>query len=655
MRKLVSSLVLVLLVLGNVHAQQLEVVAGATIHRDLPSSAGRYGQNQAQPNATTAICPGDTLGYTLSKASALRVLNVNGATSASAIAQYYDAPQAMSISSVRLFAYKLSAAGGNTANLIVEIYNARPDSLPMGAPLRITTVTVDTNFHGGSLAGLEKTATFPVPLHVNGPYVVCVRNNSGNPVGVVINDYTSLDGKNEWLAHAQIGGTWRHGYQVNVAGTQFNCDALIDPVVSYSLNANFDTQPGCIANPGMATFTNTSSAILRHRMYNSAAMRQLGRSGATWNFGDGTGNVRQVTEFDTTHYYSTAGSYTVQLRDTIFGWTSICTTDTAIVLGQAPVAQFSQVLSNLTAVFTNLSSNAATSWAWDFGDGQTSTAQHPIHLYATGGSYTVCLTTSSACGSDVTCETLTVACPAPATAFSSSMSNLSVSFADQTTGGANTWFWTFGDGNTSLQQNPTHTYAAAGNYLVCLKTTNACGLDSAWYWLNIVCPRPVADFASVSNGLSVDFTDLSSGIVTGHVWDFGDGINSSLQNPTHAYAAAGTYQVCLLTSNDCGSESTCKTVQVTTVGNAPSQNGVSVSLSPNPATHSVKITATLPAEDDLHVQVLNVFGQELKSMDLGIARHAELLLQVDDLAPGSYFVRVHSANSVITRQLTIVR
>lgn len=79
---------------------------------------------------------------------------------------------------------------------------------------------------------------------------------------------------------------------------------------------------------------------------------------------------------------------------------------TVVLVGSAaPVAEFASdvgaILEGETVAFTDLSTNDPTSWAWDFGDGGTSTSQNPSHTYATAGSYTVSLTATNANGSDV--------------------------------------------------------------------------------------------------------------------------------------------------------------------------------------------------------------------------------------------------------------
>jgi len=145
-----------------------------------------------------------------------------------------------------------------------------------------------------------------------------------------------------------------------------------------------------------------------------------------------------------------------------------------------PVADFSgsptSGVASLTVNFTDLSTNNPTSWSWTFGDGGSSTAQNPSHTYDGEGTYPVQLTAANAGGSDAESKTgyITVTAPptAPAADFSASPTSgvapLTVDFTDLSTGGPTSWSWTFGDGGSSTEQNPSYTYDAPGTYTVAL-------------------------------------------------------------------------------------------------------------------------------------------------------------------------------------------
>ncbi|RAX17083.1 PKD domain-containing protein, partial [Pseudarthrobacter sp. AG30] len=173
------------------------------------------------------------------------------------------------------------------------------------------------------------------------------------------------------------------------------------------------------------------------------------------------------------------------------------------------------------------------------------------------------------------------AAPAPVASFTASPTSgtapLNVTFTDTSTGSPTSWAWDFGDGGTSTVQNPTHSYAAAGTYVAKLTATNGTGPSapaSATITVTAAGVAPVASFtASPTSGtapLNVAFTDTSTGTPTSWAWDFGDGGTSTVQNPTHSYAAAGTYVAKLTATNGTGpSAPASATITVTAAGVAP--------------------------------------------------------------------------------------
>ncbi|MBB6461992.1 PKD domain-containing protein [Flammeovirga kamogawensis] len=133
-------------------------------------------------------------------------------------------------------------------------------------------------------------------------------------------------------------------------------------------------------------------------------------------------------------------------------------------------------------------------------------------------------------------------------------SPLTVSFTDQSSYRPTSWEWNFGDGTTSTNQNPFHTYNESGTYSVRLKVTNATGDDTIEKEDLIVAGiPPVAAFsADVTKGtsvLTVQFMDESENTPTAWAWNFGDDNTSTEQNPTHVYQDAGVYTVTLAVTN----------------------------------------------------------------------------------------------------------
>ncbi len=247
----------------------------------------------------------------------------------------------------------------------------------------------------------------------------------------------------------------------------------------------------------------------------------------------------------------------------------------------------------LTVNFTDLSTGSPTSWSWTFGDGGTSTQQNPSHIYSAAGQYTVSLTATNGAGPNTKTKTnyISVSAGAPVADFSGSPTSgqapLTVNFTDLSTGSPTSWSWTFGDGGTSTQQNPSHIYSAAGQYTVSLTATNGDGPNTAtktnYITVSAGPQPPSADFSgSPTSGqapLTVNFTDLSTGSPTSWSWAFGDGGTSTLQNPSHIYSAAGQYTVSLTAANAAGPNTATKTNYIT-VSTGPQPPSADFSGSP---------------------------------------------------------------------------
>jgi PKD repeat protein len=604
------------------------------------------------PSYRATSCGSDTVGYPLAKTTGLQALIVNGFTSARAICQYFNAPQDITISGLTFYGWKTDTTGGITQTVDIDIYMAGPDSLPNGAPISSTTIIIDTTFGTGNLSELRKDVSLPV-VTVNAPYLVVIGNNAFNSISLIFNDWTAnpRDGLQEWLASADLGGTWTRGYNLTVGGVDpFDCDMICSPWVTYDLFTDFSMNAPCL--PGTVNFTNNSAPILWNRMYNQSAFFGQTSSSFTWDFGDATPVVNAI---DTMHTYTGSGPYNVLLTDTLFGWTSNCWSDTLIATPAAstiPNAAFTYTTSGFQGVFTDISTGGSTSWLWDFGDGNTSTMQNPTHIYANNGTYTVCLTVSNACGADSSCTTVTISCIAPTAGFTSSSSDLDATFTDVTVGNLSSWLWDFGDGNTSTMQHPNHTYANPGTYMVCLTVTDSCGTDSTCAPIIITCPVPAAGFTYTTGIGDANFASTSTG-ATSWLWDFGDGNNSTQENPTHLYGNNGTYVVCLTVTNTCGVDSSCTSVTIMGLDVSIRDLESQVSVHPNPTSNTLQIQLSSEIAAVGSVRLLNSLGQQLIAEEL----QGRLIVNwdVSNLAQGSYFLHLKTDMGKVVKRIEIIR
>lgn len=366
-----------------------------------------------------------------------------------------------------------------------------------------------------------------------------------------------------------------------------------------------------------------------------------------WSFGDGGVSTLE----NPTHTFTTNGTYNTCLTATnAVGSNTSCQDVIIDSYVYIPVADFTYT-GDPDVEFTDISSNAPTTWAWDFGDGGTSSLENPIHLYASDGTYDVCLTAGNIAGSDTECKTIIVTgYVAPSALFSFSGDPVTT-FTDLSTGSPNSWLWNFGDGGVSTLENPSHVYATNGIFNVCLSIVSPGGSDA--YCTDVTIAgngsAPTIDFSYVINSPTVAFTDLSSDSPSDWLWDFGDGAISGLQNPTHAYAVEAVYEVCLTATNDFGTNTDCKSINVT--DNAIQVlDQITLNCYPNPAGTYTMIEG-LPAgtlSGDIHIT--SVTGQEVGDNSIISWDNGICIINVSKLAAGTYTVKMLVDNQLFTGQ-----
>ncbi len=247
-----------------------------------------------------------------------------------------------------------------------------------------------------------------------------------------------------------------------------------------------------------------------------------------------------------------------------------------VPISQAPNAQFeytTPVLAGLPVALINTSTGQdPVSYEWDLGDGSPIvTTEHVTQTYTSAGDFTVVLTATDSLGSDVYSAVLQVL---PVVAGFSHTSEVlvaqPVTFTNESVGAeVMSYVWDFGDGTaTSTDMNPTHVYTVSGNYTVTLTASNSYGSDVSTSTIQVVEAATAAFSYSGSGfvGEPINFSNESGGTppIT-YNWDFGDGNNSTEENPSHTYMAAGTYTVTLTAENPYGTDTFTTTIDISQV------------------------------------------------------------------------------------------
>lgn len=247
----------------------------------------------------------------------------------------------------------------------------------------------------------------------------------------------------------------------------------------------------------------------------------------------------------------------------------------AAASGTAPTADFSgtptTVVVGGSVTFTDLSTNTPTSWSWNFAGGTpaTSTAQNPVIVYNTAGTYNVSLTATNGTGSDTETKTAYITVveeDAVIAAFSATPTTVAqggtVNFTDESIGTITSWDWEFDGGTpaTSTVQNPSITYPTAGTYNVTLTVSDGTDTDEEIKIGYIIVTGPagtltasfVASDYEITAGECINFNDQTDGNPTSWSWSFPGAQTSSSTNQHPSgicYNTPGIYDVVLQATN----------------------------------------------------------------------------------------------------------
>ena len=310
-----------------------------------------------------------------------------------------------------------------------------------------------------------------------------------------------------------------------------------------------------------------------------------------WNFGDGSSS----DSANPSHTYISSGSYTVRLIvNNSTGCSDTLVKPRLITIGNT-TADFEipkMVCAQSPIIITNTSNPVPSSASWNFGDGTFSDSVNVIKAFAKAGNYSVKMISNNGACIDSVTKTLTVIAK-PRVAFSTSdtvscAAPFSVNFINQSSGTSNftnkttavqTYYWDFGDGTNSNQQNPSHTYTNEGSYTVKLFVTNPSGCtDSLIKTAYVRIKKPVVSINGLPQKgcgpLTHKFTStiISLEAIKNYHWNFGDGSSSDSISPTHIYTSPGAYTLTLTYTTTDGCVDSLQKVNGILVGAKPIAN-----------------------------------------------------------------------------------
>ena len=457
--------------------------------------------------------------------------------------------------------------------------------IPGGNPSTATTPTVTVTYttsgnYSASLyvtndtTGCDNQATINIPVRdveaefTGSPLQGCATLNS-----CMTNQ--SLDAVSyQWLVtNNATGATVTTSTQTNpcfslsnagvydvrlIATDMFGCrDTILKPayITVWRPTAGFYGTPLTGCTPLFVQFTDTSFATTSTIVSWS------------WNFGDPASGVNNTSTLQNpTHTYNNPGFYNVSLTVTDNHGCTRSLTKSNYVHAVQPNADFvlnnTSVCSGAITCLTNASSGSSLTYAWDFGNGVTSTSSAPCVTYTDTGWYDVTLVVTDSYGcTDTTVKQNYIDVTFPEASFIADTTNstcppLIVTFQNTSFGGVS-YQWQFGDNSVSSATSPTHIYNQAGSYDVTLIVTNAAGcVDTLVLQDYIVIGGPQATVAApITSGcapLQTCFQAFSSTTIS-YTWNFGDGtVTTGADTICYTYTQPGTFNPELIVDDGLG-------------------------------------------------------------------------------------------------------
>lgn len=297
----------------------------------------------------------------------------------------------------------------------------------------------------------------------------------------------------------------------------------------------------------------------------------------TWEWDVNVDGAIDYTTKDATNMYGSEGGHnTTLIVTTMFGCKDTITQP--VTVWPLPVVDYTPTevclhentqFNDLTVISNTYTTNNPTNWQWDFGDGTTSNQQNPTHTYGSEGFYNTQLIVTSNHGCIDSLSKVVTVNPLPKIDITSTdpagCTEHCITFMNNsniTSGSLTSFVWSMGNGDTLSSSSPSYCYTntslGVDNYSIYYQATSdkGCKSDTIMPGYVTVYPAVYADFSSSPDDIYItdpvaNFDDKSL-VPNQWLWDFGDGAQSTLTNPTHQYPDTGSYLVTLFVENQYG-------------------------------------------------------------------------------------------------------
>lgn len=415
-------------------------------------------------------------------------------------------------------------------------------------------------------------------------------------------------------------------YILEVVNSTFGCRKRDTVVVSVN--------PVPVANAG-------SDKVICYG--NSTQIGAAAQSGFNYDWSSSVGNFSSssanptVNPLQSTYYYLTKTILATGCFDTDTVLVSVVFPPSANISGAASSCEGE----SFNYIASAISGNA---YIWSITGGQIQSGQNTDNVKVKwqtpgNGVLTLIQSNSASCRDTVSYNVNVIKNPSAKFEFKEACIGSSTQFIDSSRDG-NVYLWKFGDGKTSGQRQPFHTYDSAKTYSVqFIVSGNGNCSDTSTANVSVY-PMPNTNFDFTKTaGLTYNFQDMST-VAGGNVvewnWDFGDGNTSSTQNPTHQYPYAYVnqtlnVQLCSKTDKGCGSCLT-KVLSVTSIKQLNA--GYNLNVYPNPSNGTFNIEASVEIEQ---IELVNALGQVVEVRSIN-ANKADL--DMTHLTAGVYTLKV---------------